>query len=224
MYDTSGSYSVCYAAPPDANLERRLSWLRAEIAREEVGARPAPRCDEGRSSLAARERLAPAPSDGLSTEEAYAWFGTMLGLLPPLAIFSRWFASVPYRDFDAALFWVLVCVSMNAVCCLVGRKFAAYLGRKVDDPARWSWPVHVFCSLLLGAVWGLVTGGAGGAVAFGFGAIFGVICAIPVALAAFPVFAVLHRLQSRGGMIDPRRLWPLALGVPACAAALILGF
>lgn len=165
-----------------------------------------------------------APSNGLTTEEAYAWFGTMLGLMPPLAIFIRWFSGAFTKNTDAALFWGLICLGMNAVCCLVGRKFGAYVGRKIGDPARWTWPVHVFCSMLLGIAWGLVTGASGGAVAFGFGAIVGVICAVPVALATFPVFAILHRLQARGGMIEPRSLWPLAFGVPALAAALILGF
>ncbi len=68
----------------------------------------------------------------------------------------------------------------------------------------------------------IVTGAAGGLVCFGFGALFGPFFAVPVALAAFPVFATFHRLLSRGGMIEARSLWPLAYGVPGVIAATIL--
>jgi hypothetical protein len=47
-------------------------------------------------------------------------------------------------------------------------------------------------------------------------------CAVPVAAAAFPVFALLHRAHTRDGMIEEGRLWPLAFGVPLTATALIL--
>jgi hypothetical protein len=77
-------------------------------------------------------------------------------------------------------------------------------------------------SLLFGALWGLVTGASGGAVVFGFGSIFGAICATPVALFAFPVFTILLRLLARGGMIEERILWPLAFGIPTIIAAAIL--
>ena len=67
-----------------------------------------------------------------------------------------------------------------------------------------------------------MTGAAGGALGFGIGAIFGIFCAIPVALTNFPVFAVLHRIQSHGGMIEERDLWPIAFGIPLATAALIM--
>jgi hypothetical protein len=70
--------------------------------------------------------------------------------------------------------------------------------------------------------WSLVTGGLGGALFFGVGAAFGFVCALPVALAAFPVFAFLHRLISRGGMIEARHAWPLAFGIPLTIAAMIM--
>ena len=213
MYDTSGSHSVCYAATPDHDINGRLNWLRAEIARAESRARP---------RRAREETRALSIIHPLTTEESYAWFGTFLGLFPPCAIFARIlapaFSEGASRQFPSAgamLFWTLLLLTMNAVCCLVGRKFGAFLGRKLDDPRRWSWPVFVFSTLMLAVAWGVVTGAAGGAVV-------GVVCAVPVALAAFPVFAVLHRLLSHGGMIEEHDLWPLAFGVPLAAAALIL--
>jgi hypothetical protein len=219
MYDTSGSYSVCYAAPPDYNDAGRLNWLRGELARQEAP-RKSPRvADEWRAMRAV------ALGDALTTAEAYAWFGTFLGLFPPFAIFARvldgfYAREVPYTN--GFFLWSLLFLSMNAVCCLVGRKMGRVVGNNIGDPRERSLPVLLFTSIFLAIAWGCVTGAAGGAVGFLVGAVLGVLCAVPVALAAFPVFALLHRALSRDGIIESRRLWPLAYGVPAVAAAMIL--
>jgi hypothetical protein len=225
MYDTSGSYSVCYASPTDADLAQRLIWLRAEIARDEARLRkPARVADEWRALRAVRL------GQPLTTREAYAWFGMFLGLFPPFALFARlaaaflWHTRGRLATEDTAIFWVLLFLAMNAVCCLVGRKFGGFLGRELGDPGGRSWPVFVLYSMLMGIPWALITGGAGGAVGFGVGAFFGIAFAVPIAVAAFPAFAILHRLLSRGGMIEEQHLWPLAFGVPLVAAALVLGW
>lgn len=188
-----------------------MNWLRAEIARDER---------QGKSFRTAHPERAQALGVALSTAEAYAWFGTFLGLFPPFALFCRMFLSGIKSN--EALGIGLFCLGMNAVCCLVGRRFGAYLGRKIGDPGAWTWPMYIFSSLLMAVAWALVTGAAGGAVAFGFGAVFGIICAVPVALVAFPLFATLHRWAARGGMIEERQLWPLVFGIPIIIAALIL--
>ena len=165
----------------------------------------------------------------LSTEEAYRWFGTFLGLFPPFALFARMlgkavgdWVSGGLPTNDGALYWTLLFLLMNALCCLVGRKFGGFLGQQVGDPRSRSVTASLFVALLYGLFWGVVTGAAGGAVAFLIGAVFGIFVAVPVALAAFPVFAVLHRLLSHGGMIEERQVWPLVFGVPLTIAALIL--
>ena len=211
MYDTGGSYSVCQLAAPDESVARRLNWLRFELA-PETGRR--------RLLFEQEERRTLSMLHPLSTEEAYRWFGTFLGLFPPFALFNR----VIFRAHLSAdsLLWIALCVGMNVVCCLVGRKFGAYLGRKAGDPRSRPWLEFAFCPLIMAVFWGVVTGGLGGALFFGIGAVFGVACAVPVALATFPVFALLHRLLSHGGMIEERQIWPLAFGVPLTAAAAIL--
>ena len=167
-----------------------------------------------------------------STEEAYRRFGTYLGLLPPFALFSRILGdaisdavgglrSGGLPTNDGALYWGLLFLLMNVTCCLVGRKFGACLGRKAGDPRARGLAELLLASVLMALLWGVVTGAAGGALAFLIGAVFGVLCAVPVALAAFPVFALLHRLLSHGGMIEERQLRPLAFCVPLTVAALI---
>lgn len=160
----------------------------------------------------------------MPTEDAYAWFGTFLGLFPPFAYFIRIFGSNTDLSHlpPFVLFWLALLTVMNLVCCLVGRKLGRWLGRAFGDPRARSWPSLLLFSLLLGGAWGAGMGGAGGVLFFILGAIFGVVCAVPVALVTFPVFAVLHRAQSHGGMIEESDLWPLALGIPLTAAALIL--
>ena len=154
----------------------------------------------------------------LTTEQAYRLFGTFLGLLPPFALFLRFFAST---SGDEALWVVALCAGMNAVCCLVGRWFGGYLGRWAGDPRARSRAGFALVIFLMAVSWSVVTGGLGGLLFFGIGAIFGVFFATPVALAAFPVFAILHRLITRGGMIDERHTWPLAFGIPLTIAAVI---
>src|SRR5437660_3548520 len=146
MYDTSGSHSVCYAAPLDYNIAARLNWLKAEIARAEARDKP---------SRVREEKRALSIMRPLTTAESYAWFGTFLGLFPPFAIFCR---ALQEEHRPAEAFgWELLFLLMNAVCCLVGRKFGAFMGRKLNDPRKWSWPVFVCLMLLMAAAWGVVT-------------------------------------------------------------------
>ncbi|HVF45242.1 MAG TPA: hypothetical protein VM936_19605 [Pyrinomonadaceae bacterium] len=217
MYDTSGTHSVCHATAHDNDTALRIAWLKGEVERAENRA-------ELLRAEAEWERAALMRSP-VTTEEAYAWFGTFLGLFPPFAIFIRIFGGGrnPERIFDGDMLpWLLLLLAMNAVCCYVGRRFGRVLGRSLGDPRAHDWLRHVVVSLLLGGAWAAVTGASGGAPFFGIGAVFGVACAIPVALATFPIFAALHRIQSHGGMIDEHDLWPIAFGIPLATAALIM--
>jgi len=213
MYNTSGAYSVCNAAPTDNDIAVRTAWLKGEIIRA-----------EDRAAIARAERdweLAASMLNPVYTKEAYARFGLWLGLLPPAAIFYR-ILSVNGFNGDAISFWGALFFVMNVVCCVTGWKFAGYLGRKVGDPRSCAWSEHVGNSFARAMLWALVTGGLGGVVGFFVGAVVGAFFAAPVALATFPVFAVLHRIQSHGGMIEERDLWPIAFGIPLAAAALIM--
>ncbi len=211
MYDTGGSYSICQLDAPDDNIARRLNWLRFELA---------PQTAHRRLTLEAEERRTLSMLQPLSTEEAYRWFGTFLGLFPPAAIFSRFLMNTRLNDTE--LIYVAFCLAMNVACCAIGRKFGGFLGRKAGDPRSRPWFEFALCPVFMALLWGIVTGGLGGAIFFGVGAIFGALIAVPIALAAFPAFAVLHRLLSHGGMIEERHVWPLAFGVPLTIAAMIL--
>ena len=208
MYDTGGSYSVCWPSTQDVYIAQRLSWLKEELDP-----------DVQRRRLVREQELDRALSmqRPLTTEQAYRWFGTYLGLLPPFALFQQIFLGRNNQEF-----WlVALCVGMNVVCCLVGRWFGGYLGRWAGNPRTYSRLGFALVVFIMAVAWSGVTGGLGGLLFFGIGAIFGAFIAAAVALAAFPAFAILHRLLSRGGMIEARHTWPLAFGIPLTIAAMI---
>jgi hypothetical protein len=215
MYDTSGAYSVCDAAPTDNDIAVRIAWLKGEVVRAEDR--------DALRRVEAEMRRALSIVKPASAEAAYAKFGAYLGLFPPAAIFYRILSEKGLHD-PVALFFGTLFFVMNLVCYVTGWKFGGYLGRKFGDPRSRKWLEHAFYSMALGLLWALVTGGLGGVIGFGVGTVVGVFCAAPVALATFPVFAVLHRIQSHGGMIEERDLRTIAVGIPLTAAAMILSF
>jgi len=154
----------------------------------------------------------------LLMRQAYALFGLMLGTLPPAAIFVRMFQYGLGRD--GMLFGL--CLFMNIVCAVVGYAMGHALSGSMHSLTRASWNKMLLVSPWVGALWGMVAGGAGGFLFFGFGMVAGVLCAIPVGVAAFLLFAPLHRLLARGGMIDACHFWPLACGITLTIAALVL--
>lgn len=159
-------------------------------------------------------------SQPLTTAEAFAWFGTFLGLFPPAAIFSRAFMGSGSSDvrFNVLLF----CITMTVICCAVGRVMGRYLGGRFGNPRDRAWRLTLLSAIGHSLFWAIITGAAGGVVVFGIGALVGPVFAVPVALVGFPAFMLLHRLLSRGGMIEERHLWPLAFGVPCVIAATIM--
>lgn len=158
-----------------------------------------------------------------SVEQAYGLLGFTLGTFPPAAIFTRLFgAQIMRADFDELIFVILL-FAMNLVCAVTGYGMGRVFGKLNFQLERASWTKLLLLSPLVGLLWGIVTGAAGGIVFFGVGAFFGPFFAIPVSMIAFPVFAILHRLLERGGMIERRHSLPLAFGVSLTIAAFILG-
>jgi hypothetical protein len=159
-----------------------------------------------------------------SIKRAYTLFGMLLGTFPPVAIFYKILDGMGGHGwiYAAQLVFVLLLLMM-AACCLVGRAMGSVMGGWLAEKESGSRTETFFHALVAGIAWGAVTGAAGGAPAFGIGAIYGQAFAVAVGIVAFPLFAMLHRPLSRGGMIDARHFWPLACGVVMVITALILG-
>jgi hypothetical protein len=203
------AHAHAYGADPDTLA--RLNWLAAA---EADAARRARLFRTPREESEMQMMLRPVAPAG-----AYKLFGLLLGTLPPAAIFFR--LSLPFVN--ASSDWVaLLFVPMLIICAAVGRLMGARLGRSMGEFERGGWTRTLLYTLAAALGWATVTGAAGGFLFFVIGSIFGVFAALAVAVPAFLVFASLHRLLARGGMIDARHLRPLAWGVPATVAALIL--
>jgi hypothetical protein len=162
----------------------------------------------------------------VSAQRAYALFGMLLGALPPAAIFARLLGygangSMRMMMSDAALF--ILCLLMNVVSCLGGYLLGSALSRGAFKLERSSWTRMLLVMPLIGAVWGIATGAMGGVFFFGGGAIIGAAFALPIGMIGFLLFAILHRMLERGGMIETRHFLPLACGITSIIAALILG-
>jgi fatty acid desaturase len=199
----------------EPNVHERLNWYIAANRYEDYRRRLFRNGEEEEQMRLMRRPLA--------TERAYALFGLLLGGLPSAAILYRFLSYAAPRntpDFNLLLFF---CLAVNVVCMLIGRKVGARVGREIDEIERKSWSRMILLATFNGLCWAVATGGMGGAVVFGIGAIFGALIAIPVGVLAFVLFTLLHRLVARGGMIDARHFWPLACGIVTTIAALLLG-
>jgi hypothetical protein len=157
----------------------------------------------------------------ISTSQAYAIFGTLLGAIPSAAIFYRLFG-YGFAAASPSFLLLVLCLAMNAACCAVGGYAANKIGQhieKTDFDFGWRLLTRV---LGMGTLWGVATGGAGGVLFFLIGAPLGMIFAVPVACAAFFLFVPLHHVFSCAGMIDRRHCWPLASGITMVLAAFIV--
>jgi hypothetical protein len=206
-YDPRRTY---HFASPDPDLDARLRWLVAANAaadRREQLRRRRPRAEQ--EALSMRRPV--------STERAFARFGMLLGMLPPAAIFLR-----VALLFHFSMVFGLIFLPMLLVCALMGRRMGTVAGRTFDESERGSWCRTLIDALEDAFIWAAATGTAGGMIFFGIGAFFGFISALPVAMLAFALFAPLHRLLARDGMIEARHLAPLAWGINLTISALIL--
>ena len=159
----------------------------------------------------------------LSTQQAYALLGMLLGTFPPAAIFTRMFGyGLSHWPQRYELGLLLLCLAMNVVCCLMGKVMGRVVGQTVElNQGRPGW-ARLLSVMLAAVLWGIVTGAVGGFVCFGIGAFIAPFFAVPVGVVAFTVFTLLHRPLAHGGMIDACYFWPLACGVALSTAAMIL--
>lgn len=201
--------------PTEKNISPRLQWLltanQRDYERQQL-CRTA--CEEQAAALLRRP---------LDYPQAFARFGLLLGTFPPAALFGRaWYQLAANGDNNSPLLWCLV-GAMNLLCAWVGYLMGRHAGVFAAKLRDTHWLKALPAYALIGFYWAAVTGAAGGALFFGFGALFGPFFALPVGLLAFMLFAPLYRLLENGGMMESRQFWPLASGIAMTLAALILG-
>ena len=158
----------------------------------------------------------------LSPDKVFSFFGLMLGTLPPATLFARFILET--RTFESRDAWVIgVLVIVNIVTAIVGYFSGKLIAKMVSGVENYRWPFMIMILPLIGLLWGIMAGGAGGFVIFVFGAIFGAFIGGAVGAVALPIFVLFHRLMKRGDMIEAKHFLPLALGITLSICTFMLG-
>lgn len=156
----------------------------------------------------------------ISTETAFQHLGLMMGVFLPGSLLLRMLldGALQQTPVIAGLFLLT-----NVVSAVVGYHSGKMIGRMVEAAEKMSWTKMLLLLPLIGILWGIITGGAGGFFMFGIGAIFGAIIAAAVAAPIVLVFTIFHRILKRGNMIARAHFLPLAAGVTFVLTAYFLG-
>jgi hypothetical protein len=208
---------TAYAGESAGEIQRRINFLLAENAEYERRAALYRTTDEEIESLSMYK-----PQTNV---DCYRTLGMLLGAFPPAAYFvhfGHYGLDLLNTNRNPVAFILLL--FMNVVCIAVGLNMGKLIGRKMEKFERASWSKMLLFSLLMALFWAAVTGYAGGAIVFVVGGFFGLGLALPVALAAFPLFAVIHRLIERGHLIEKKHLLPVAYGISLTISAFILAY
>ncbi len=158
----------------------------------------------------------------LSTKQAYAWFGLLLGTFPPAAIFTRFLTNS--GSLNNGDLWILgVIAIVNVISAVVGYFSGKLIGKIVGELEKNSWLAMFFALPFVGILWGILSGGAGGSIIFVIGAFFGALLGSAVGSVALPAFTLFHRLLKKGDMIDRKHFLPMAFGITFIICGFILG-
>ncbi len=215
---TSYKQSIGEGISPDDTdraVEQRLAYLikiNAELADERSLFR------SGRERTEAALMVNPIPS-----RKAFAYFGYMIGTLPPASIALKIIAESSGHDPMTAIFVVLLATAA-VVTGMVGYVTGKYVPMMISRVDGFRLPNRIALVSLIGLVWGAVAGAAGGLFLFLIGAIFagafgGIIGAITL-----PVLSAFHQTLRRGDFIEMRHFLPIAFGITLSVCAFILGF
>jgi len=157
-----------------------------------------------------------------SAEKTFAWFGLLLGIFPPMAMFIRLFSDK--GNFRVEDVWIVgILAVINLISATVGFFSGRLVGRIISESEKLSWINMLASSFFVGIFWGILAGGAGGVIVFLFGAIFGAVLGAAVGSVALPAFAFFHRLLKQGDKFDRRHFFPIGFGITLVISAFILG-
>ena len=161
-------------------------------------------------------------SNPLSAEKTFAYFGLLLGMFPPLAMFVRFFSEKGVLHGEDI--WILGVVAViNLISAIVGYFSGKLIAKIVCEVEKWSWHRMILALPFIGILWGMMAGGAGGIIIFIVGAFFGAALGGAVGSVALPVFTLFHRLLKKGDGIDFKHFLPIAFGITFIISAFILG-
>ena len=157
----------------------------------------------------------------LNARQAFSYFGLMLGTIPQITTVGKIIYHTPGNgNFNEIL---LLGSFITIITAVIGFYTGRRVGTIINNLEDESWLKMLFLTPLVGLIWGLITGGAGGIIVFIIGAIFGGIIGGVVGFAALTVFTIFHRLLRKGEFIETKHFLPLTFGIILILCALIMG-
>ena len=210
-----------------SNLDEIASYQRdSEIVRQRLDYLLAVNAETARQKAmfqSDKEKLeADLMKNPLNSEKTYAYFGLLLGTFPPAAFFTKF--AIDSRialGEEAWIFGVLFIV--NLISAVVGYFSGKLIAKSVREVEKYSWRAMFLVLPFIGMFWGMLAGGAGGAIVLIFGAFFGAILGALVGGIALPTFTTFHRLLKRGDAIELQHFLPLAFGITFAICSFIIG-
>jgi hypothetical protein len=158
----------------------------------------------------------------ISQTRAFALFGSMLGTFGPLSIGIALLAGNGRPSGDELLFPLLFSLA-NLTTAIVGYFTGKIVGNFVAATHKFRLLSAVSLLLLIGMIWGGVSGFAGGLFLLLIGSIVGAVIGGVFGSIATLVFGVIYRYLQIGGSIERRQFIPLAFGTTLFLCAFILG-
>lgn len=158
----------------------------------------------------------------VSIGKVFSYFGLMLGLFPPAAIFTRFF--MESGNFHAEDSWIIgVLLVVNLLTAVTGFLSGKFIAKMIATIETYSWFAMLLLVPFIGIFWGVMAGGAGGIVILIFGAIFGALVGALVGGVALPIFTIFHRLMKKGDSMELKYFLPVSLGITFSICSFILG-
>lgn len=158
----------------------------------------------------------------IGLKQSLSYFGFMLGLFAPAAIFTRFLLDTGgLRSEDSWIFGVLAVV--NLVTAITGYFSSKLIAKMIAKTENHSVPAMLLLLPLIGILWGIMSGAAGGAIILLVGAVFGAFFGSLVGAVALPLFTIFHRILKKGEFIEFKQFLPVSLGITFTICAFILG-
>lgn len=153
----------------------------------------------------------------LESVGAYALLGWLTGTIVPLFGFGiMYFGGRNAPDIPASgeMNLTVLFLLIGLLCSVAGLIAGAIIGVVMILIRRIHWTATIIASPLLGLIWGIVSGGAGGFPVFVVGALFGAIVAAPFGVLGLLTFAALYEpfAHRKGGILGWRKVFFAAVG------------
>lgn len=214
------------AHQPDFNPYTNFDGGNDELTRRRLNTLLALNADTERKNnrkVTEKDRLdALAMKHPLTAQQAFAYYGILLGIFPPAAVFAKFFINNGNMRIEDL--WILgLVVIINLIASITAFFSGKVIGKIIGDLENLSWTKMLIILPFIGMLWGGISGAAGGIIIFVFGAIFGAMIGGAVGTFALPIFTILHRFLKRDDKIDRRHFLPIAFGSTFIISAFILG-